>query len=196
MKNKKQDAELNFYNRSIRLGFGYFAFCFSLFAFNFLLSSAALAQSDVRELAPPPLKIISKNEILRLNEKSKIKDRTKLSLELMKDRLAAAEKLTATADFDGMFRELGVFHGIMDDAVAFLDKRESDSGKVLDNFKRLEIGLRAFGPRIAVIHRELPLKYEHYVRKLMAYLRDARTTATESLFDDTVVPQLRPGSKN
>jgi len=136
---------------------------------------------------------MSKEEIARLETKrDNVKDRTKLSLDLMNLRLLAAEKFNEGRDFANMYRELGFFHALMDDALNFLSKRDTGSGKVLDNFKRLEIGLRGIAPRIAVIRRELPLKYDPYVGKLMAYLRSARAKATDSLFDDTVIPEKKP----
>jgi len=91
-----------------------------------------------------------------------------------------------------MFRGVGGFHGLMDDALAFLNKRDNGGGKVLDNFKRMEISLRGMAPRLEVIRRELPMRYDTYVRKLMGYVRAARTKATETLFDDTVVPRKPP----
>ncbi len=168
-------------------------FCFSLFTFHFSLFTTASAQDDPTEAAPPPLKIISKDEIARLGSKTDIKDRTKLSLEFMNLRLAGAEKFSGGHDFENMYRELGYFHALMDDALAFLNRRDNGGGKVLDNFKRLEIGLRGMAPRIEVIRRELPLRYDPYVRKLMGYLRSVRAKATDSLFDDTVIPKRKPG---
>ena len=52
-----------------------------------------------------------------------------------------------------------------------------------------EIGLREFPPRLEAIRRDLPLEYEDYVRRLIRYLRQARTIATEPLFGDTVLPE-------
>jgi hypothetical protein len=172
-----------------------YAFAISLFLFLSTLYTplSTFAQDDPLDLAPPPLKIISKEELARLDTKTDIKDRTKLSLEMMNIRLTAAEKLAAADDFDGMYREMGVFHGLMDDALAFLNKRDNGGGKVLDNFKRLEISLRGMAPRIEVIRRELPLRYDAYVRKLMGYLRAVRAKAADTLFDDTVVPNKKPG---
>ena len=163
------------------------AFFFCLFTFAFLLLSAqpAAAQDD---LAPPPVKVVSREEVARLNaEAEDIKERTKLVLELMNVRLASAEKLRAGEDFDGVFRELGYFHGLMDNGLDFLQKRNNGSGKILDNFKRLEIGLRMFVPRLEMVRREVPLRYEDYIRKLIRFVRDARTKATEPLFSDKVV---------
>lgn len=112
---------------------------------------------------------------------------------MMNLRLVSAEKHAAANDFEGMYTALGFFHALMDDAIIFLNSKDNGGGKVLDNFKRMEIALRGMAPRIEVIRRELPLRYDPYVRKLMGYLRSARNRATDSLFDDTVVPKTKPG---
>lgn len=161
----------------------------------FALPSVTSGQDDNLEVAPPPVKLLSKDERSLLDAKAvDLKARTKLALELMDARLDAAEKWAGSRQFDTMFNELGGFHALMDDSLEFLNRRDSGSnGKVLDNFKRLEIGLRAFSPRIEVIRRELPIRYDDYVRRLMKFVRDARTKATEPLFSDTVVPNRKNG---
>ncbi len=165
---------------------------FILYLLSFSLSVSA--QDDPLEVAPPPLKIFSKDERARLDGKPDLKDRTRLALDLMDLRLDAAEKFAAGHEFESMFRELGGFHALMDESLEFLDRRDTGrNGRVLDNFKRIEIGLRMFSPRIETIRRELPLRYDDYVRKLMKYVRDARTRATEPLFGNTVVPNRKPG---
>ena len=164
----------------------------SLFACHLSLVAFAAAQGDDGpELAPPPLKIISRDERTQLDAETGVKDRIKLALNLMTLRLAAAEKLYAVDDYEGTYRELGGFHAIMDDSIAFLQRNNARSGKVLDNYKRIEIALRGFGPRLEGIRREMPLRYEDYVRKLIKYVREARTRATEVQFADTVVPNVR-----
>jgi hypothetical protein len=164
---------------------------FCVLTFSFLLCSAASAQDDQIESAPPPLKLMSKDEQTRLDAKPDIKDRTKLSVELMNARLTAAEKLSAAKNFEGMYVEFGYFHALMDDALGYLNKKYDGRGKVLDNFKRLEISLRGMAPRIEVIRRDLPLRFDPYVRKLMGYLRSVRAQATDSLFSDSVIPTVR-----
>lgn len=172
-------------------GFGYVFIGLLVLTFNLSFYTATSAQDDQLEAAPPPLKIISKDELTRLNAKTDLKDRTKLSLEMMNLRLTAAEKLSAAKNFEGMYLELGFFHALMDDALGFLNKRDDGRGKVLDNFKRLEISLRGMAPRIEVIRRDLPLRYDPYVRKLMGYLRSVRAQATDSLFSDSVLPTVK-----
>jgi hypothetical protein len=152
----------------------------------------AAAQSVGIELAPPPLSIISKAEQEQLDRAKDVGDRTKLALKLMDQRTVGAENAFSNENFDGMFRELGAFHALMEDSLAYLNQRNTGRGKVLDNFKRFEIGLRKFMPRLETIRRELPLRYEDYVRKLIIRIRDARAKATEPLFGETVIPPQRP----
>jgi hypothetical protein len=144
------------------------------------------------EIAPPPLRRITQDEKNKLDAEKDVKRRTKLGLELMDARLKQAETFDTADDYDRMFVELGGFHGLMDNMLEFLNKTDKDSGKVLNNFKRFEIGLRGFTPRLELIRRDLPIKYEHYVRILIRNLRAARTKAIEPLFDDSVVPVKKP----
>lgn len=183
LKVKNEDS-----GRSLRSLIRFTVFFFSLFT---LLLTTASAQDGSPDLAPPPLKIISQDERGRLDGQTDLKKRTQLVLELMTGRLTMAEKLGLSNDFDGVFRELGGFHGLMDNGLDYLQKRDTGRGKVLDNFKRIEIALRAFRPRIESIRRELPSRYEDYMITLLKYVRDARTKATEPLFADTVVPQRK-----
>ena len=157
-----------------------------------LLSTPASAQDDAPDLAPPPLKAVSKDERSRLDAQGDQKSRTKLALEMMQARISNAERLATGEDFDGVFRELGGFQGLMDNSLEWLNKNGDGSGKTLDNYKRIEIALRGFAPRVEAIRRDVPLRYEDYIRRLLMYLRDARAKAIEPLFSDTVVPNQRP----
>ncbi len=161
------------------------SFCLLILSFGVV---SAQAQDDPPGLAPPPLKQISKSEKDQLAAETNIKDHTKLALELMALRLKKAEELSAGEVFDDMFTELGGFHAIMDNTLAFLIKGNTNNGKVLNNIKRFEIGLRAFMPRLETLRRESPTKYETYVRNLIKYLRDARSKAIEPFFGTSVVP--------
>lgn len=144
------------------------------------------------DIAPPPLKVLSQIEKDLLAGETEVKKRTKLTLELMDVRLKQAETLHAAQDFDQMFVELGAFHGMMDNMLDFLDKGDRDSKKVIYNYKRFEIGLRGFTPRLELMRRVLPIRYERYVRNLIKNLRNARAKAIEPLFDETVVPPKKP----
>ena len=159
-----------------------------------MLPATAAAQDDIEITAPPPLQFISKDERTRLDAAKGVKDRTKLALSLMETRIGAAEKLLETKDFDGIYQELGAFQGLLDDQLNYMIKLDNDSRRTLDNFKRLEIGLRGFTPRIESLRREMPYRFEPFVRNVGKFLRDARSKALEPLFSDTVV--RTPNSPN
>jgi len=163
-------------------------FYFTLFALHFLLALPAVAQDEPQEIAPPPLKIISKAEKSQLDAETDVKQRTKLALELMEARLVKAETFGKQEEYREMFTELGSFHALMDNTITFLSKSDSNQGKVLNNFKRVELSLRKYVTRLELVRRDLPIKYEFYVRRLVKYVREARTKAVEPLFGDTVLP--------
>lgn len=166
------------------------AFIISLF-FGICLPTQISAQDDPDEALPPPIRIISKDEKARLDSDREVKSRTKLALELMDTRILAAEKELSAVNYDAMLGNLGAFEALMDNHLDFLNRADSDNRRVLDNFKRFEIGLRKFVPRIETIRRELPFQFEQLVRNVGKYLRDARTRALDPLFGDTVVREPR-----
>ncbi len=148
------------------------------------LSYTAFAQDDPPDTVPPPSRVISKEERSKLGAQKEIKNRTRLALELMEARLKLAESALGREDFDSVHRELGGFQFLMDDALDYLNRRNNDSGAIRNNFKRYEIAIRAFTPRLELIRREVPRRYEPYVFNLLKYLRDARTKAIEPQFGD------------
>lgn len=167
---------------------------FFIFSFLFLLasncphSSVYAQENEQRDAAPPPLKIVSKDERKQLEAETDVKKRTKLSLQLIEARLVNAENFNSQKQFAEMFAELGSFHALVDNILDFLNRNDNGKGKVLDNFKRVEINLRLFLPRIELIRRDLPDKYEPYIRDLVKQTRKAREKAVEPLFSNTIVP--------
>ena len=161
-----------------------------------LCPAAVFAQDQIPpDAAPPPLKQISKAEKEQLAGEQEVKGRTKLSLELMNARVTIAEKYVPQEQYEMVFRELGGFHALVDDALEFLAGAESDKKKVLDNFKRFEIGLRTFTHRLELIRREMPPQREYYIRMLLREMREARAKAVEPLFGNVGIkpsgePQL------
>lgn len=155
------------------------------------LGSAAYAQPDDDSYPPPP-RVIPKDEKTRLDAEPDVRRRTRLALELMEMHLKHAEDLHAIPEFEGMFRELGIFHGVADNTLEFLTGSDKDNDKVLNNLKKFEISLRSYVPRLEIIRRDLPFRYEFYVRRLAIFLRDARAKAVEPLFSNTVVPSKKP----
>lgn len=191
MKGKRQKVK-----GKIRMG-RLIGFFFLLPLYFLLPSPPAMAQDGPEDAAPPPLKVFSKEERDRLGSQLDLKDRTKLALELMGSRLKEAERLAAAGDNAAMYTELGGFHALMDHIMEHVDKLDERRSKVLDAYKRIEIGLRNYTPRLENLRRDVPLKYEHYVRKLIKYLRDTRARALEPMFGNTVVRNNdpKPGKK-
>ncbi len=157
-----------------------------IFTLHALLPTSVSCQDD--DLAPPPLKVITKAERMKLDGEGNLKAKTQVAVEMLKLRLAASEKMNFAEDFDGMFRELGHFRGILDYTLGFLEQQDPRQNKTLDNYKRLELFIRAATPRLETIRREVPLRYEDYIRELSIYFRDARRRVLEPLFGDTVIP--------
>ena len=174
-------------------------FYFLLFTFYFLLSpfllsSNTFAQENPMDVEPPPLRIISKEETSKLDAEKDVKNYTKLIVILMDARLKKAEGFSLESQYQEMFSELGAFQSLVDRSLIFLNNHDTDSGKALNNFKRLELSLRAFLPRLELIRRELPLRFEFYTRKLIVYVRNARSRAIEPFYDDSVVPNVKKGN--
>lgn len=168
-----------------------------LILFVFLASAGATSGQEQipPDAEPPPLKMLSKKEKKQLESETRIKKRTKLALELMDARLLRAESANEKNAFQEVFVELGRFHAIIDHTLNFLNRKNNDSRKILNNFKRLEIGLRKFLPRIELIRREVPPSHQYYVKKLIKDVREARSRAVEPLFDDTVISEDDSGNR-
>jgi len=149
-----------------------------------VFSIAAYAQGSDSEIddAPPPMRIASKEERDRLATAADAKARTKVVIELMDARIKLAEDAVTRPDPNAVHRELGGFHFLMDDALQYLIRRDVGNSSSGNNFKRYELALRAFAPRIELIRREMPLAYEQYVLSVLKRLREARTRAVEPLF--------------
>lgn len=162
-----------------------------IFGIGFLLVLGidAKAQEPLSDpdAAPPPIKVLSKEEKQALDAETEVRKHTSVALELMSKRLSNAEAFNSAERFEDMYKELGSFHALMDNALEFLTKKDTDSAKVLNNFKKLEIGLRTFQPRLETIRRDLSLRYEPYIRTLIRYIHEAREKAIAPMFGDTVI---------
>jgi hypothetical protein len=167
--------------------FLFFAFCLLTFAFCFPASAAA--QPDDSEVAPPPLKSISKEEKQQLEAEPNVKKFTQLALSLMEARLKAAEAQTTENNYREALNTLGGFQILVENTLGFLSKNNMENVKVQNNLKKLELTLREQTGRLEVMRRAMPSRYAFYVQKLIRFVRDARTKAIEPLFDDTVLPQ-------
>ena len=172
----------------------FFTFHFLLIAFSLVLTFPLAAQEEVSyddrpaDLVPPPLNLISKDESKQLEAEGKMKNRTKLALELMEARLLKSEELLAQNDYGESLSHIGIFQGLLIDTMKFLKSNQNNKG-VENNYKRLEMQLRDFMPRLELIRREMPNKYGYHVKQMLFFVRDARTRALNPLFEDTVLPE-------
>lgn len=162
-----------------------------LFLFLFItaaLGASARAQENMlKDSVPPPLSVFSKGESEQLNLQTDMKKRTELALDLMQSRLMKAETLSNEKKYKESLDELGGFQAIMGDAMVYLNKKNNGNGKSLSSFKRFEITLRSFVPRLEVVRRLMPDKFGYHVVQLMKSVRKTRSNAVEPLFSDKIV---------
>jgi hypothetical protein len=154
-----------------------------------MLVSAALAQENPSPqlTAPPPPKVISTEERSKIDENKDAKARIRTTLELAETRLNNAQLLTDQHDFHAASTELGRYAALIEDALAFLNPMSRDRNKTRDLYKRVELALRAHGPRITSIRRVTPLEYAVWIKQLEDFARKGRTEALNSFYGHTVV---------
>jgi hypothetical protein len=167
-----------------------FTFYILLFAFPLIFTNAVCAQRTVEfpEYIPPPKIELSKDEKTSLEGEKDVKKYTNLAIDFMELRLNKAEDLANSQSFNDVLQELGGFHALMNTTLQFLNRNNTGNRKILTTYKRFELALRSFMPRLETIRREMPERHEIYVVKLLNLVRDGRTKAVEPLFADTVVP--------
>ena len=137
--------------------------------------------------APPPIKVISKQERAQIDQAGDSKGRLKLTIDLGAAHLTRAEELTTQGNFDAAATEVGSYHALIEDALDFLATMKRDSNKTRDHYKRLELALRAHGPRLTTMRRTTPLEYAVWIKKVEEFARDGRTEALNSFYGHTVV---------
>lgn len=159
----------------------------SLLALTACLACVAQAQEIPMPSAPPPMKFVSHPERSQLSSARDFKARTRASIELAEMRLRRAEELTTALQYDAAASELGCYHGLMEDAMSYLNALPMDKSKMRDLFKRLELTLRAHGTRLESIRRITPVEYSVNIKVITEYTRNARTEALNCFYGDTVV---------
>jgi hypothetical protein len=148
--------------------------------------------------APPPFKMIVKDERMQIEQASNDSSkRLKLTIEFAAAHLTVAEQHTAQGNFEAASTEVGMYHALIENALAFLSTFKRDSNKTRDLYKRLELALRAQGPRLTAMRRITPLEFAVWIKKVEDYARDGRTEALNSFYGHTVVrePQKSSGDK-
>jgi len=154
-----------------------------------LLVPAANAQDPkpLDQTAPPPAKVISRNERSQLTQAKDEKARIKLSIELAETHLLNVESHTTQQQFEGAANEAGMYWALIEDALGFMKTVDRKGNKRRDLYKRLELSLRAHGPRWATIRRSTPNEYAVWIKEIEEFARNGRTEALNSFYDNTVI---------
>lgn len=137
--------------------------------------------------APPPMKVILKEERAQLEQAKDAKQRIKTTIELASAHLTRAEQLTTQEDYDNASAEVGLYHALIENALEFLSTLKRDSNKTRDLYKRLELSLRADGPRLTTMRRTTPLEFAVWIKEAEDFARQGRTEALNSFYGHTVV---------
>lgn len=161
-------------------------------------SMSVLAVRAQDQPTPPPLKIVTRQDRVQLEEEKDTKDRVRLTLALAEGHLASAELQTAHLNYDEAAAEAGKYWALLEDVFVFLSKQKLDSNKTRDLYKRVELTLRAHGPRLSIMRRTTPSAYAIWIKETEDFARQGRTEALNSFYGHTVFrdrpsPEQRPG---
>ncbi len=159
----------------------------------FVSVSQAQENPNPQQLAaPPPPKVISAQERAQLDGAKDAKARIRTTLELAEGHLNQAQLLTEKNDYQAAGTELGKYAALIEDALSFLNPMSRDKNKTRDLYKRLELALRAHGPRLTAIRRVTPLEYAIWIKDLEDFAKRGRTEALNSFYGHTVVRDAPP----
>ena len=137
--------------------------------------------------APPPLKLITKEDRAQLDQTKDAKQKLRLTIELCSVHLTRAEQLTNDGNYDAASAEVGSYHALIENSLEELAALKRDSNKTRDLYKRLELALRADGPRLTAMRRITPLEFAVWIKKVEDFARAGRTEALNSFYGHTVV---------
>ena len=115
--------------------------------------------------APPPLKIVPREDRVQIEEEKDTKGRVCLTLALAESHLANAELQTAHLNYDEAAAEAGKYCALLEEVFLFLSKQKLDSNKTRDLYKRVELTLRAHGPRLSIMRLTTPSAYAIWINE-------------------------------
>jgi hypothetical protein len=163
----------------------------------YLPALSAQEQRPLPHTAPPPLKIVPRAERTLLSEAKDEKARVKLTIELAENHLTKVEMQTAQQQYDDASAEAGMYWALLEDVLRFMKGLGQDSNKRRDLYKRLELALRAHGPRLSTVRRTTPSDYAVWIKELEDFARSSRTEALNSFYGQTVIrePRKTPDAK-
>lgn len=138
-------------------------------------------------MAPPPVKIISKQERAQIDSADDSKARIRTTMDLAAMRITRAEQLAKQGQYDDALTEVGSYEALIQDSLDFLKAMKRDSNKTRDLCKRVELALRGHGPRLTTMRRETPLEFAVWIKKVEEFARAARTEVLNTFYGHTVV---------
>ncbi len=140
-------------------------------------------------MAPPPFKMIVKDERMQIEQTTDASKRLKLTIQFAAAHLTVAEQHTAQENFEAAQTEVGMYHALLENARAYMTTFKRDSGKTRDLYKKLELALRAHGPRLTAMRRITPLEFAVWIKQVEDYAREGRTEALNSFYGHTVISE-------
>ena len=183
---------INFHRR--RLSF--FGLVFCLLALCVQVVRGQDAPVVQQPSAPPPVKLITKEDGARVAAAKDDKARLRITIEIAEAHLTDAETSTNGEDFDAAATSLGKYHALIEGALTFLGSKSRDENRTRDLYKRLELSLRGHGPRLVAIRRITPLEYAIWVKQLEEFARKGRTEALNSFYGNTVLKDPQSKAEN
>ena len=146
--------------------------------------------------APPPFKMIFKEERAALDASANDpKKLLKMTIDFADGHLLNAEQHTSRENYEAASTEVGMYQALIENALQFLSTFKRDSNKTRDLYKRLELALRADGPRLTAMRRTTPLEFAVWIKKVEDFARDGRTEALNSFYGHTVVKPDKSSEK-
>jgi hypothetical protein len=137
--------------------------------------------------APPPIKVITKEERTQIDQAEDSKARIRTTMDLAAGRLTRAEQLAKQGSYDDALAEVGSYEALIQDSLDFVAGLKRDSNKTRDLCKRIELALRTHGPRLTTMRRETPLEFAVWIKKSEEFARAARTEVLNTFYGHTVV---------
>lgn len=152
------------------------------------------------QTAPPPLKIVTRQDRMQIDAEKDSKSRVQLTLALAEGHLAKAELQTSHLNYDDAAAAAGRYSALIAELFTFIGTLKQDSNKTRDLYKRVELALRAQGPRLGFMRRSTPAAYALWIKETEDFARRGRTEALNSFYGQTVfrdrptTPSTKPGS--
>jgi hypothetical protein len=137
--------------------------------------------------APPPFKTIAVEERNLIEQTKDSGKRVRMTIDFAAVHLTKAEQHTTQENYDAAAAEVGMYHALIENALEFLSSLKRESNKMRDQYKKLELALRAHGPRLTNMRRTTPLEFAVWIKKVEDFARDGRTEALNSFYGHTVV---------